>query len=93
MADTSSLLNCRTGNCTGGSNPPSSANSVVFQRVARLTHDFTHGYSVKRVFFVFDKSHRINLEYGIQNIDFYIIIQLNHFFVRYYIRPKVTYRN
>ena len=25
MADTSSLLNCRTGNCTGGSNPPLSA--------------------------------------------------------------------
>ena len=25
MADTSSLLNCRTGNCIGGSNPPLSA--------------------------------------------------------------------
>ena len=25
VADTSSLLNCRTGNCTGGSNPPLSA--------------------------------------------------------------------
>ena len=25
MAETNSLLNCRTGNCTGGSNPPFSA--------------------------------------------------------------------
>ena len=25
VAETNSLLNCRTGNCTGGSNPPSSA--------------------------------------------------------------------
>ena len=25
MAETNSLLNCRTGNCTGGSNPPLSA--------------------------------------------------------------------
>ena len=25
MAETNSLLNCRTGNCTGGSNPPPSA--------------------------------------------------------------------
>ena len=31
MAYTSSLLNCRTGNGTGGSNPPLSA--IAFQRL------------------------------------------------------------
>ena len=38
MAETNSLLNCRTGNCTGGSNPPSSAKgtkSVPFLRKER----------------------------------------------------------
>ena len=35
MAETSSLLNCRTGNRTGGSNPPLSAGSVFFRGVAQ----------------------------------------------------------
>ena len=33
MAETSSLLNCRTGNCTGGSNPPLSASNRFDVRI------------------------------------------------------------
>ena len=32
MAETSSLLNCRTGDCTGGSNPPLSANLKIMKK-------------------------------------------------------------
>ncbi len=35
MAETSSLLNCRTGNRTGGSNPPLSADNIFFRGVAQ----------------------------------------------------------
>ena len=42
MAETSSLLNCRTGNRTGGSNPPASANLLLLVawrfRLAARTH-------------------------------------------------------
>ena len=33
MAETNSLLNCRTGNGTGGSNPPPSANKKLVNKL------------------------------------------------------------
>ena len=38
MAETSSLLNCRTGSRTGGSNPPPSAGAHFQQNAARSIH-------------------------------------------------------
>ena len=43
MAETNSLLNCRTGNCTGGSNPPLSAplKNRVFRKSTVTIHSFS----------------------------------------------------
>ena len=43
MAETSSLLNCRTGNRSGGSNPPASAVVMNDGRVAQLNRVADYG--------------------------------------------------
>ncbi len=50
MAETNSLLNCRTGNRTGGSNPPASAVKGVNQRVTWFTPFFAPKKSLVGIF-------------------------------------------
>ena len=50
MAETNSLLNCRTGNRTGGSNPPASAVKGVNQQVTWFTPFFAPKKSLVGIF-------------------------------------------
>ena len=50
VAETNSLLNCRTGNRTGGSNPPASAVKGVNQRVTWFTPFFAPKKSLVGIF-------------------------------------------
>ena len=50
VAETNSLLNCRTGNRTGGSNPPASAVKGVNQRITWFTPFFAPKKSLVGIF-------------------------------------------
>jgi len=52
VAETNSLLNCRTRKGTGGSNPPLSAINFDYQRTYEVVHETVHDFAHKVYFFV-----------------------------------------